>query len=407
MLFAMDTSTLVALLLTLVVGVAVGCALGVLWLRGRTAADLARVTAERDAAHDQLVDAGRARAELTQRIDSASGQAVVKDTLDRLHAHLRDLEQNRAAWQSQLRQQVDHVRATADALRRETGALSTALRRPQVRGQWGELHLQRAVELAGLVEHCDFSTQVSAHDHDRMLRPDLVVHLAGGKQVVVDAKVPLDAFLDATSSDDEEVRRRQLVRHARQLRQHVDTLAGKAYWRGLDATPEFVVLFVPAESFLSHALEVEPQLLEQAAAQRVILATPTTLIALLRTVAHAWTQEALAANAREVHALGRELYERLGTVSGHLDKLGRSLTSSVRAYNQAIGSLETRVLVSARRLHELRVSDEELTPALPVEEAVRPTTAAELLVTDDVPALDYSSRRGARVAWPDDPAVGE
>jgi DNA recombination protein RmuC len=407
MLFAMDTSTLVALLLTLVVGVAVGCALGVLWMRGRAAADLARVTAERDAAHDQLVDAGRARTELTQRIDSVSGQAVVKDTLDRLHAHLRDIEQNRAAWQSQLRQQVDHVRATGEALRRETGALSTALRRPQVRGRWGELHLQRAVELAGLVEHCDFSTQVSAHDDDRMLRPDVVVHLAGGKQVVVDAKVPLDAFLDATSSDDEEVRRAQLVRHARQLRQHVDTLAGKAYWRGLDASPEFVVLFVPAESFLSHALEVEPQLLEQAAAQRVILATPTTLIALLRTVAHAWTQEALAANAREVHALGRELYERLGTVSGHLDKLGRSLTSSVRAYNHAIGSLETRVLVSARRLHDLRVSDEELTAALPVEEAVRPTTAAELLVTDDVPALDHSSRRGTRVAWPDDPAVGE
>jgi DNA recombination protein RmuC len=407
MLFAMETSTSVALLLTLFVGLVVGCALGVLWMRGRAATDLARVTAERDAAHDQLVDAGRARTELTQRIDSVSGQAVVKDTLDRLHAHLRDLEQNRAAWQSQLRQQVDHVRETGEALRRETGALSTALRRPQVRGRWGELHLQRAVELAGLVEHCDFSTQVSAHDTDRMLRPDVVVHLAGGKQVVVDAKVPLDAFLDATSSDDEEVRRAQLLRHARQLRQHVDTLAGKAYWRGLDATPEFVVLFVPAESFLSHALEVDPQLLEQAAAQRVILATPTTLIALLRTVAHAWTQEALAANAREVHALGRELYERLGTVSGHLDKLGRSLTSSVRAYNQAIGSLETRVLVSARRLHELRVSDEELTPAAPVEEAVRPPAAAELLVTDDVPAVGRSARRGARVAWPDDPAVGE
>jgi DNA recombination protein RmuC len=321
---------------------------------------------------------------------------------------MRDLDHQRATWQGQLNQQVLDMRLATDTLRRETQTLATALRRPQVRGRWGEMHLRRAVELAGLVERCDFTEQAhTVTSDDTVQRPDLLVHLVGGRQVVVDAKVPLDAFLDATSSDDEEVRRAQLVRHARQLRQHVDTLAGKAYWRGLDATPEFVVLFVPAESFLSHALEAEPQLLEQAAAQRVILATPTTLIALLRTVAHAWTQEALAANAREVHALGRELYERLGTVSGHLDKLGRSLTSSVRAYNQAIGSLETRVLVSARRLHELRVSDEELTPALPVQEAVRPTTAAELLVTDDVPALDYSTRRGARVAWPDDPAVGE
>jgi DNA recombination protein RmuC len=396
----METSTLVALLLTLLVGLLVGCMLGAVWARGRSGAALARVCAERDAAQDRLVDAGRERAELTQRIDSVSGQAVVKDSLDRLHAHLRDLEQNRAAWQSQLRQQVDDVRATGDALRRETTALSTALRKPQVRGRWGELHLQRAVELAGLVEHCDFSLQVSGQVDEQRSRPDLVVHLAGGKQVVVDAKVPLDAFLDATSTDDDAERTRQLARHARQLRQHVDALAGKAYWRGLDATPEFVVLFVPGESFLSHALEQEPHLLEQAAAKRVILATPTTLIALLRTVAHAWTQQALATNAREVHELGRELYDRLATVSQHLDKLGRSLTASVRAYNQAIGSVETRVLVSARRMRDLKVSEDDLAAPEPVEEAVRPATAAELQVADDVPAPD-------RPAWRRDPAVGE
>jgi DNA recombination protein RmuC len=407
MLSAMDTSTSVALLLTLLVGLAVGGALGAVWVRGRAAADLARLTAERDAAQDRLVDAGRERAELSERIDATGGQAVVKDSLDRLHAHLRELEQSRASWQSQLRQQVDDVRATGEVLRRETTALSTALRRPQVRGRWGELHLRRAVEVAGLVEHCDFSEQVHARADEQRMRPDLVVHLAGGKQVVVDAKVPLDAFLDATSTDDEATRESRLARHARQLRQHVDTLAGKTYWRGLDATPEFVVLFLPGESFLSQALDVEPRLIEQAAERQVILATPTTLIALLRTVAHAWTQEALAHNAREVHALGRELYDRLGTVSAHLDKLGRSLTSSVGAYNQAIGSLETRVLVSARRMRDLKVSDADLASASPVHEAVRPTTAAELLVTDDVAALDRPSARGTGKRWYDDPAVGE
>ncbi|MDQ4085611.1 MAG: DNA recombination protein RmuC [Actinomycetota bacterium] len=403
----MDSSTLVNLLVGLLLGLALGCALGAVWMRGQVSGDLARLRAERDSAHDRLVEAGRERAELTERIDAVGGHAVVKESLDRLHEHLRELEQNRAAWQSQLKQQVDDVRATGDVLRRETSALSTALRKPQVRGRWGELHLKRAVELAGMVQHCDFSLQVSAQADEQRMRPDLVVHLSGGKQVVVDAKVPLDAFLDATSTDDPGVSERELARHARQLRQHVEALAGKAYWRGLDTTPEFVVLFVPGEAFLSHALDVEPHLLEQAAAKRVILATPTTLIALLRTVAYAWTQEALASNAREVHALGRELYDRLATVSQHLDKLGRSLTSSVRAYNAAVGSVETRVLVSARRMRDLKVSDAELEAPAVVHEAVRPSTAAELLVTDDVPAVGGSRRDRGGSAWCDDPAVGE
>jgi DNA recombination protein RmuC len=407
MLSVMDSSTLVNLLAGLLLGLLLGVALGAVWARGKVSADLARLRAERDSAQDRLVEAGRERAELTGRIDMVSDHAVVKESLDRLHAHLRDIEQNRAAWQSQLKQQVDDVRATGDLLRRETSALSTALRKPQVRGRWGELHLQRAVELAGMVEHCDFSLQVSAQADEQRLRPDLVVHLSGGKQVVVDAKVPLDAFLDATSTDDPTVREQELARHARQLRQHVDTLAGKSYWRGLDTTPEFVVLFVPGEAFLSHALEVEPHLLEHAAAKRVILATPTTLIALLRTVAYAWTQEALASNAREVIALGRELYDRLATVSQHLDKLGRSLTSSVRAYNAAVGSVETRVLVSARKMRDLKVSDDDLESPGVVHEAVRPTTAAELLVTDEVPALDRPRRERGTASWRDDPAVGE
>jgi DNA recombination protein RmuC len=355
----MEITTVLSLLLVLVVGVLLGAVGGALWARARAAGD-----------------DGAARLALEAR---AADHAVVKEGLERLHDQMRDLEQHRVSWQSQLRQQVEDVRHSTDVLRRETVALSTALRKPQVRGRWGELHLRRAVEVAGLVSRCDFSEQVSVRNDDGLQRPDLVVNLAGGKSVVVDAKVPLDAFLDATGADSDEERDVHLSRHARQLRQHVDTLGAKAYWRSLPATPEFVVLFVPGESFLSAALEAEPELLEYAAAKQVVLSTPTTLIALLRTVAYAWTQEALADKARDIHALGRELYDRLGVMGGHLDKLGRALTGAVTSYNRAVGSLETRVLVSARKFVEMEVSDDELASPVPVTEAARPLTAAELL----------------------------
>jgi DNA recombination protein RmuC len=220
---------------------------------------------------------------------------------------------------------------------------------------------------------------VSVRNDEGLFRPDLVVNLVGGKSVVVDAKVPLDAFLDATAASLDEERDGHLARHARQLRQHVDALSAKAYWRSLPATPEFVVLFVPGESFLSAALDAEPELLEYAASRQVVLSTPTTLIALLRTVAYAWTQEALTDKARDIHELGRELYARLGVMGTHLDKLGRSLTAAVTSYNKAVGSLETRVLVSARRFTELEVSSDELPSPGPVTEAARPLSAAELL----------------------------
>jgi DNA recombination protein RmuC len=220
------------------------------------------------------------------------------------------------------------------------------------------------VELAGLVDRCDFDEQVRLDDGAQ--RPDLVVNLVGGRRVVVDAKVPLDAYLDATSADDPDTREGHLVRHARQLRTHVDALSSKAYWRALPETPEFVVLFVPAESFLSAALETDPGLLEHAAERRVVLATPTTLIALLRTVAHGWGHEALAERARDIHRLGRELHGRLATLSAHLDRVGRSLNTAVGHYNQAMGSLESRVLVSARRFSELSVTDDELPGPRPV-----------------------------------------
>lgn len=381
---AMTGTTMLMLLAAVLIAVLTGALIGYLWAASRGSAELARVGAERDAAHDRLAEITTERREARAEL---SGQAVVKDSLDRLHEQLRDLERNRASWQSQLKQQVDDVRLVGDTLRRETSALSTALRKPQVRGRWGELHLRRAVELAGLVERCDFSEQATSRSDAGVLRPDLVVHLAGGKHVVVDAKVPLDAFLDATSSDDDGERDAHLRRHARQLRTHVETLSGKAYWRSLPSSPEFVVLFVPAEAFLSHALEADPALLDDAAARQVILATPSTLIALLRTVAHAWTQEALAENAREVHALGRELHRRITTVAEHFDKLGRSLGASVGHYNSAIGSLETRVLVSARKLGDLSASDAELVAPTPIDSPVRSTTAEELTITDAVPPV--------------------
>ena len=301
-----DLGTTLSLLAVLLAGLLLGAVAGVLWARSRRAP----------------YDGPGERRALQQAESRAAEAAVLRESLERLHDQMRDMAQHGVSWQSQLKQQVEDVRHSTDTLRRETATLSTALRRPQVRGRWGELHLRRVVELAGLVDRCDFSEQLSTTDEDGTRRPDLVVHLAGGKHVVVDAKVPLDAFLDATGADSDEQRAHHLTRHARQLRAHVDALSGKAYWRAVTATPEFVVLFVPGEPFLSAALEAEPTLLEYAADRKVVLATPSTLIALLRTVAYAWTQETLSEKTREIHDLGRDLYERLTTMSGHLDRLG-------------------------------------------------------------------------------------
>lgn len=330
----MDTwTTLAVLVVGLLAGGAVGAALG--WFGARS----------RPSAAAGLVD-----------------QAEVMHGLDRLSDQMVELDRERASWQGEFRRHLSE-------LQQETRGLSTALRRPQVRGRWGELHLRRAVELAGLVDRCDFTEQLRVADG--ALRPDLVVHLVGGRQVVVDAKVPLDAYLDATTTDDAGRRDDALVRHARQLRQHVDALSSKAYWRALPESPEFVVLFVPAESCLAVALETDRDLIEYAAQKHVVLASPTTLIALLRTVAHGWRHEALADQAREIHRLGRDLHDRLATLSGHLDGVGRSLTAAVGHYNSAVGSLESRVLVSARRFRDLAVTDADLEAPRQVEAGVR------------------------------------
>jgi DNA recombination protein RmuC len=352
----MNAMSLLLVLLVGVVGLAIGLGLGgvggVLWARSRPA-------------YVDGVGLGM--------VEQALPHAEVMQGLDRLSDQLHDLEHARATWQGQLHQQVLDMRLTTDSLRRETQTLSTALRRPQVRGRWGELHLRRAVEVAGLVDRCDFFEQVHLADGtDGALRPDLVVRLAGERSVVVDAKVPLDAFLDATATDDDDERAAQLVRHARQLRAHVELLGSKRYWRAMPETPEFVVLFLPAESFLSAALEADGTLIEHAAARGVVLASPTTLIALLRTVAHGWRHEALADRAREIHRVGRDLHERIGTMSGHLGKLGRSLDTAVAAYNQTVGSWESRVLVSARRFEELDATDDRLEGPRAVEASARP-----------------------------------
>jgi DNA recombination protein RmuC len=349
------------LLLTALLALVAGLALGVLIGSRRAPASTA---------HDMSLST------------AATTRAVepVRESLDRFGERLRELEASRIEWHAQLREQVDAVRLTNDSLRRETASLATALRRPQVRGRWGEMHLKRTAELAGMLEHCDFDLQVSVRDGGGAVqRPDMVVRLAGGRQVVVDAKVPLDAYLDAVESASDDETAAHLQRHVRQVRTHIDQLGAKAYWAQLDHAPEFVVLFVPGESILSAALEAEPGLLEHAAARKVVLATPTTLIALLRTVALAWTQERLADNAREIQATAREMYDRIGTVAGHFDRLGRSLDSTVRSYNEAVGSVESRFLVTARRFASLHVSDAPIDPPRLVETTPRPMTAPELV----------------------------
>jgi DNA recombination protein RmuC len=358
----MDTfPLLLTLALVLAVGLALGAVIGVLWSRSRPADD-------------------PAIAALQQRV---ADHAVVQDGLDRLQDQLSDLAHDRTAWQAQLNQQVADMRHSTESLRRETTTLATALRKPQVRGQWGELHLRRTVELAGLVDHCDFAEQTRLDDG--RLRPDLVVSLAGGRTIAVDAKAPLAAFLDLTGTDDPAEHDRALARLGEHVRKHVADLGSRRYWEALSGTPEFVVLFLPGEAILQAALQAVPDLVEQAAARNVVLATPSTLIALLRTVAQGWQHEVLNEQAQAVQRLGQDLHARLGSMAGHLDRVGRSLNASVVAWNQAMGSLEGRVLVSARRFAELGVTTETLEEPRQVEAVARSLAAPELAVLDDLP----------------------
>jgi len=266
----------------------------------------------------------------------------------------------------------------------ETGQLVTALRSSQVRGRWGELQLRRVVEAAGMLDHVDFVEQQTTRSDDGLQRPDMVVHLGGGKQVVLDSKVAFLGYLEAVQATDDGVRAERMAAHARHLRRHVDDLATKAYWEQLSPAPEFVVMFVPAEPFLHAALEVDPGLYEYAMERNVVIATPMTLVALLRTVAYTWRQEALARNAQQVLTLGRELHGRLATLGGHVGRLGRQLDGAVRAYNDSVSSLESRVLVSARRMADLKVTDDSLEAPTPVDQVTRQLQAPELVASDEL-----------------------
>lgn len=381
----------------LVIGLLVGVAACWLVMRTRLVASEMALAHERElAGRFDAVAAEALRKNNETFLELASGrlgqkeQAVeqlvtpIRESLQKVDGRIQQLEVARQGAYSELRTQVAALAQAQQDLRAETGNLVGALRdRPNVRGRWGEIQLKRVVEMAGMVEHCDFETQKHVATDDGRLRPDLVVSLPGGKSVVVDSKFAGQAYLESLSVQDDAERAAKLRDHARQVRDHITKLSHKSYWSQFEQTPEFVVLFIPGETYLSAALEQDPALIEDGVNQQVIIATPTTLIALLRAVAYGWRQETIAESARQISELGRELYSRIATFTEHLAKVGRGLESASRSYNEAVGSLETRVLPSARRFKEHGVSPAaELAELDVVDRAIRPVTAAELPPAD-------------------------
>ncbi len=320
-----------------------------------------------------------AQSDLKSR-QEAIGEMVkpIKESLGNMDTKLQKIEIERSEANASLKKQLELMSESQVNLQKETGNLVRALHQPTVRGRWGEIQLRRVVEMAGMLNYCDFQEQQQAVTEDGALRPDLIVRLPGGKNIVVDAKAPLEAYLSAVDSQDEDERQSFLKQHARQISDHINKLSLKGYWEQFDPTPELVVMFLPGETFFSAALEQDPSLIEKGVDQRVIIASPTTLIALLRAVAYGWQQEKLAENAREISNLGRELYERTSVFSDHMAKLGSNLDSAVSAYNSAVGSFETRLFTSARKFIDLGISSKkEIGEQSPIETTARKLTTAE------------------------------
>lgn len=333
--------------LALFIGLALGVIIGWLWRASRPGTQVG--------------------ADQQGQLDFVRQLAPLESAVDKLGGQLRTLEKDSAGTYSALVSQVQAMTRTSSKLTDRTDKLVTALRAPQIRGRWGEVQLERVVELGGMVRHCDFDTQVTARLGGQTVRPDLVVRLAGGRQLIVDAKVPFTAYLDAMETEDPEEQAAYMRRHAHLLRTHVTQLSDKSYIDAFSPTPEFVVAFVPADPFLDAALSVDPELLEFAFSRNIVVATPSTLFALLRTVALGWQQEDLADKAHEIQRLGRELHQRLHNFGEHYSKIGRNLEKAVDSYNSSLGSLDSRVMVTARKLADLDISTRSIHDPAPVD----------------------------------------
>lgn len=345
-------------------------------------------------ARTRLADTFKALSSDALRSNTQHFRQQAEDVVKPLHEslklyeqHVKELEASRQSAYGSIKEQIKSLTATQEALQKETGNLVSALRKPEVRGRWGEMTLRRVVEVAGMSGHCDFEEQVHTKSEEGGLRPDMVVRLPADREIVVDAKVSLEAYLDAISAESEEQRSQQMNRHARQMRTHMTQLASKSYWEQFDKAPEFVVMFIPGESFFAAAVDSDPALIEDSMEKRVVLATPTTLIALLRSVAYGWRQERIAENALAISELGRQLYERMRTLAEHLAGVGKNLGRAGEAYNKAVGSMESRVFPAARKFKELGAAQGDDIPTVePLE-----TTPRQLNVPEQEKEEDESA----------------